>query len=111
MAGSALGVSSALHSPQNLSSGWLEAPHFGQATTSGAPQLAQNLRPWRLSLLHFEQRIILPDERLSGQLIEQRLRVHEICSSEAFSEPVVDFGEHRKCLVPTALFASNARDS
>jgi hypothetical protein len=47
-------VKAAPHSPQNLSSGWLAAPHFGHALISGAPQRAQNLRPSRLSLPHFE---------------------------------------------------------
>jgi hypothetical protein len=45
------------HTPQNLSSGWLEAPHFGHARVSAVPQAAQNLRPSRLSLSHLEQRI------------------------------------------------------
>ena len=45
------------HSPQNLSSGWIGAPHFAQAATKSVPQLVQNLRPCRLSLPHFEQRI------------------------------------------------------
>jgi hypothetical protein len=48
-------LSAAPQSPQNLSSGWLVAPHFGQAMTSDAPQAAQNLRPSRLSLPHCEQ--------------------------------------------------------
>src|SRR5215472_4505679 len=46
------------HSPQKLSSGWLGAPHLGQAATSGVPQLVQNLRPARLSRPHLEQRIL-----------------------------------------------------
>jgi hypothetical protein len=47
------------HSPQNLSCGWFGAPHLEQVIASGAPHTAQNLRPSRLSLLHFEQRILL----------------------------------------------------
>ena len=49
--------SAAPQSPQNLSSGWFVAPHLGHVTTSGAPQVAQNLRPCLLSLSHFEQRM------------------------------------------------------
>ena len=48
------------HSPQNLSPGWLETPHAGHKTTSGAPQPEQNLRPSRLSLPHFEQHMNCP---------------------------------------------------
>src|SRR5438105_12671918 len=47
-------------SPQNLSPGWLVAPHFGHGLTSGAPHLVQYFRPARLSLAHFEQRIPSP---------------------------------------------------
>jgi len=45
----------------------LEPPHFGQLRVSATPQFAQNLRPSRLSLLHFEQRI---SPRTSGQFDE-----------------------------------------
>jgi hypothetical protein len=34
-----------------------EAPHCGHKRASGAAHFAQNLRPSRLSLPHFEQRI------------------------------------------------------
>jgi hypothetical protein len=43
---------SAAHSPQNLSPGWIGAPHFGQEATRGVPQVVQNLRPSRLPLLN-----------------------------------------------------------
>jgi len=46
------------HSPHNLSPGWTPAPHFGQHTTRGLPQFVQNLPPSRLSLPHFEQRML-----------------------------------------------------
>jgi hypothetical protein len=65
------------HSPQNFSSGWMGALHFGQLATRGVPQLVQNLRPSRLTLPHFEQPIF-PIERLSAQLIEQCLGVFQI---------------------------------
>jgi len=45
------------------------------------------LRPSRLSLPHFEQRIFPPDERLSAQLIEQRLGFFQVGGIEAFGEP------------------------
>jgi hypothetical protein len=54
------------HSPQNLSPGWLVAPHFGHEVVSGAPQRAQNLRPSRLSLLHCEQRIYAGKAKARG---------------------------------------------
>ena len=56
------------HSPQNLSSRWFAAPHLEQVMASGAPHAAQNLRPSRLRLLHFEQRILPYSDRegLSG---------------------------------------------
>jgi hypothetical protein len=65
--------------------------HFGQEETRGVPQLVQNLRPSRLSLPHFEQRIF-PNERLAAQLIEQRLGVFEVGGLEAFGEPLIDLG-------------------
>ena len=46
------------HSPQNLSPGSMGAPQCGHEATSGVPQVVQNLRPSRLSLLHCEQRIL-----------------------------------------------------
>jgi hypothetical protein len=46
------------HSPQNFSSGSTNALHFGQVATSAVPQFVQNLRPSRLPLPHFEQRIV-----------------------------------------------------
>jgi hypothetical protein len=41
----------------------LDAPQFGQAALSLTPHCAQNLRPSRLLLPHFEQRISSPDAR------------------------------------------------
>src|ERR1700693_4195029 len=49
--------SAAAHSPQKSSTGSFEAPHCGHKRASGAAHFAQNLRSWRLSLPHFEQRI------------------------------------------------------
>jgi hypothetical protein len=65
------------HSPQKLSSGWIGAPQFGQAAMRGVPQLVQNLRPSRLSLPHFEQRI-LPHSGCDGFVRSRlcRLLVH-----------------------------------
>src|SRR5215472_1722778 len=101
------GLVAAPHSPQNFSSGSLEAPHFEQVMVSGAPQFEQNLRPSRLSLSHFEQRI-LRMHRLGAQLVEQRLSLFQIGGVEAFGETVVDFGEHRARLITTALRGEQA---
>jgi hypothetical protein len=49
---------SAPHSPQNFSPAAMVAPHCEQVAARGVPQLVQNLRPSRLSLPHFEQRIL-----------------------------------------------------
>jgi hypothetical protein len=43
--------------------------------------------------------------------VEQRLRVFQIASVEAFGEPAVDVGEHRARLVATALFGELAREA
>src|SRR5215472_2057869 len=50
-------ASAAAHSPQKSSPGSFEAPHCGHDRASGAAHFAQNLRPSRLSALHFEQRM------------------------------------------------------
>jgi hypothetical protein len=73
------------------------APHAAQRAFRGAPHSAQNFRPARFSVPHFEQRI------LRTPLVEQRLGVFEIGGIEAFGEPAVDFGEHRARVVATAL--------
>jgi hypothetical protein len=49
--------SAAPQSPQKSSSASLSALHLGHTVPSFEPQLLQNLRPSRLSLPHFEQRI------------------------------------------------------
>ena len=54
-AGFAPAVSGAAHSPQNLSPGWLAAPHDGHAAASGAAHSEQNFRPGRFSVPQLEQ--------------------------------------------------------
>jgi hypothetical protein len=73
--------------------------------TIGAPQLAQNLRPSRLSLPHFEQRILASQGRLSAQLIEQYPGVFEVGGVETFGEPVVDLSKHGARFIETAFSA------
>jgi hypothetical protein len=97
------------HSPQNLSFGSIGAPHFGQVATRDVPQLVQNLRPSRLSLPHFEQRIIPPASVLLAQLIEQCFRIFEIGGIESFGEPVVDFREHSARLIAPLLARQQPR--
>src|SRR5712691_9198487 len=55
------GVSDAPQSPQKSSLGSFEAPQFGQERASAPPHFEQNLRPSRLSVPHFLQRISFPD--------------------------------------------------
>jgi len=42
-------------------------------------------------------------DRQGAQLIQQRLRVLQVCGVEAFGKPVVDINEHRARFIPTAL--------
>ena len=95
------------HSPQNFSPGWTGAAHFGQVTTRGAPQFVQNLRPSRLSLPHFEQRIFVT-ERLIAQVIEQGLGVFQVAGVEALGEPLVGFVENTPCLIAITLLVEQA---
>jgi hypothetical protein len=55
--------SGAAHSPQKSSSGSFEALQRGHKRASGAAHFPQNLRPSRLSLPHFEQRMHSPFQR------------------------------------------------
>jgi hypothetical protein len=58
-----VGVSAAVHWPQNLKPGGFSEWHFGQMSTSAAVHCPQNFVPAGLSKPHFEQRIGLPSER------------------------------------------------
>src|SRR5271156_2047552 len=46
---------------------------------------------------------------LSGQLVEQRLRIFQVGGVEAFGEPVVDFRENRAGFAPPRLRRANRR--
>src|SRR5216683_2678066 len=74
------------HSPQKLSPSWMGAPHLGHEATRAVPQVVQNLRPSRLSLPHFEQRI-LPHSGCDGFRPVRLCRL--LGRVEAFREPVV----------------------
>ena len=54
------------HLPQKFDDGGFSAPHLGQTVNSLFPQLAQKLLPGGLSVLHFEQRIGLPERAKRG---------------------------------------------
>src|SRR5260370_28496767 len=92
-------------SAQNFAPGALSELQFEQRFDSGLPHSAQNFLPGLPSVPHFPQRI------LYSQLVEQRLRVFQICCVEAFGEPVVDFGEHAARLIATALRREQPREA
>src|SRR5713101_6378622 len=59
-ADAALAATAAPHSPQKSSPGSFEAPHRGHWRASATPHFEQNFRPSRLSVPHFEQRMLAP---------------------------------------------------
>src|SRR5215469_15095477 len=88
-----LEASAAAHSPQNFAVGAFSYPHFAQRFLKGAAHSLQNFCSAGFSAPHVGQ-------FTSGtKLVEQRLGVLQIGGVEALSEPVVDFSQHRTCLV------------
>jgi len=78
MAGAAVSIRAAPHSPQKSSPGSFEALHCGQRRASGPPHFAQNFRPCqesseshpsRLSAPQFEQRMKFPFNRTRRFLV------------------------------------------
>jgi len=51
------------------------------------------------------------DERLRGQIIEQRPRILEIRCIEALGKPIVNIGNHRTAFLTAALICQQRREA
>src|SRR5271154_3258611 len=92
------------HFLQNRASGLTATLHPGHKSSSFDPHCSQKAASAGLSVLQFEQSIIL-----GAQFGEESICVLEVGGVEAFGEPVVDSREHRARPAATTLIVQQPR--